>query len=258
MAGDGPAGLTARAPAAAVDADGPGHRQEAAAHAAAPRRTEGEPGRRSSTPARGPARESAGNAHRVLGTPRRLLSHVAPETCASALSPQPNDVEGLVPIEVLLSADDSPFAEEPEMHPGGSADRCGSHGCAESQALFPVHEFRRRLPRRGHPTRRPFPPPTSSSREPGSTSNRRSRGPERPSPPPAQNRPAKGPNSLVCAPGGGSGDGGNRTHVRSRAAGSVYERSRRSDLVPRSPRRRGSGEPALCAVPGSARADLTG
>ena len=55
-----------------------------------------------------------------------------------------------------------------------------------------------------------------------------------------------------------SGDGGNRTRVRSRAVGSVYERSRRSGLVPRSPRRRGSGEPALCDVPGSARADLTG
>ena len=55
-----------------------------------------------------------------------------------------------------------------------------------------------------------------------------------------------------------SGDGGNRTRVRSRAVGSVYERSRRSGLVPRSPRRRGSGEPAPCDVPGSARADLTG
>jgi hypothetical protein len=31
------------------------------------------------------------------------------------------------------------------------------------------------------------------------------------SPPPAYDCPAKGPNAPVCAPGGGSGDGGNRT-----------------------------------------------
>jgi hypothetical protein len=43
---------------------------------------------------------------------------------------------------------------------------------------------------------------------------------------------------------GESGDGGNRTRVRGRARGGFYERSRRSGLVPRLPRRRGSGGPA--------------
>jgi hypothetical protein len=41
-----------------------------------------------------------------------------------------------------------------------------------------------------------------------------------------------------------SGDGGNRTHVRGRVKGGVYERIRRSDLAPDSPRRRGCREPA--------------
>jgi hypothetical protein len=43
---------------------------------------------------------------------------------------------------------------------------------------------------------------------------------------------------------GADGDGGNRTHVRGRVKGGFYERSRRSDLVSRLPRRRGSGRPA--------------
>src|SRR5919204_1369743 len=47
----------------------------------------------------------------------------------------------------------------------------------------------------------------------------------------------------------GSGDGGNRTRVRDRARGGFYERSRRSDLVPRSPRRRGSPGPAPWSCP---------
>lgn len=41
-----------------------------------------------------------------------------------------------------------------------------------------------------------------------------------------------------------SGDGGNRTRVRNRAKSGFYERIRRSDLVPGSPRRRGSSGPA--------------
>lgn len=53
-----------------------------------------------------------------------------------------------------------------------------------------------------------------------------------------------------------SGDGGNRTHVRGRVKGGVYERIRRSGLAPRSPRRRGCGEPASCDFPVSAEAGL--
>src|SRR3954466_8687324 len=45
------------------------------------------------------------------------------------------------------------------------------------------------------------------------------------------------------------GDGGNRTRVRNRVKGSVYERSRRSGLVLRSPRRRGCGGPASLESP---------
>ncbi len=57
---------------------------------------------------------------------------------------------------------------------------------------------------------------------------------------------------------GSSGDGGNRTHVRNRVKSGIYERSRRSDLIPRSPRRRGCGGPAPLSVPGEARADRSG
>ena len=44
---------------------------------------------------------------------------------------------------------------------------------------------------------------------------------------------------------------------RSRMNG-FYERSRRSDLIPRSPRRRGYGGPASLSVPGLAKADRAG
>jgi len=44
--------------------------------------------------------------------------------------------------------------------------------------------------------------------------------------------PCKCPNSRPYAACWKSGDGGNRTHVRDRARGGVYERSRCSDLVP--------------------------
>src|SRR4051812_25462226 len=46
-----------------------------------------------------------------------------------------------------------------------------------------------------------------------------------------------------------NGDGGNRTHVRGRVKDSFYERSRPSDLVPRSPGRPGSSGPASVDVP---------
>ena len=52
-------------------------------------------------------------------------------------------------------------------------------------------------------------------------------------------------------------DGGNRTRVRGRAKGGIYERSRRSDLVLGSARRRGCRGPAPEDVPGLAGANLT-
>jgi hypothetical protein len=64
-------------------------------------------------------------------------------------------------------------------------------------------------------------------------------------------------NSEDFAPAAVSGDGGNRTHVRGRVKGGVYERIRRSDLTLDSPRRRGCREPAPKYVPGLAGANLT-
>ena len=55
-----------------------------------------------------------------------------------------------------------------------------------------------------------------------------------------------------------SGDGGNRTHVRGRVKDGVYERSRRSCLAPRLPRRQGSGEPASLKVPAAQEARAVG